>query len=228
MVGAWNPSVGGYDRGMDDLRGKLLLASPDMGDPNFSRAVILVVQHSADGALGLVLNQPTGVAVSDVLQAMPEGFTGSDEDDDPTGESEAAAIEGVIPGAGGEALYRGGPCDGPLMVLHGDPVHGQEKVLEGVYFASERQYIEPILTGAAGPAKYFAGYSGWGAGQLEGELAQSAWVVMDADAAAVLSRDQDDAPGGGAAWKTLIRVKKSRDLLTGFNPDLVPRDPSMN
>lgn len=182
--------------------------------------------------MGLVLNQPTGVAVSDVLQAMPEELTG-------LGEAGEAGLDAEqLPG---EPLYRGGPCDGPLMVLHGDPVHAQEEVMEGVYFASERQYLELILTGAAGPTKYFTGYAGWGAGQLEGELTQSAWVVMDTDAGAVLSVDDGSAEsggaadsgmagsaGGGASWKHLIRVKKSRDLLKGFNPKLVPRDPSMN
>lgn len=196
---------------MENLRGKLLLASPEMGDPNFARAVILLVQHGPDGALGLVLNQPTGIAVKDVLAALPEEL-----------------MIGGDGGPGEDALYRGGPCDGPLMVLHGNPVHGQQQVLDGVYFASERQYLQPALSGAVSPARFFAGYSGWGAGQLEGELAQSAWIVMDTDAQSVLSPESEAGGSDQSAWKHLIRIKKSRELIDGFNPDIVPRDPSMN
>ncbi|MEO0514169.1 MAG: YqgE/AlgH family protein [Planctomycetota bacterium] len=195
---------------MSDLRGKLLLASPEMGDPNFSKSVILIVQHGPDGALGLVLNQPTGAAVGEVLGAM-----GDD-----------AGVECGVDAP----LYRGGPCDGPLMVLHQDPIHAQEQVMDGVYFSSEREYVEPALAGAVNPVRFYAGYSGWGAGQLEGELAESAWGVMDASLDAVFPAEGD----GGATlsedsvWKSLIRVKTARELLKGFNPKIVPRDPTMN
>ncbi|MBB6431167.1 YqgE/AlgH family protein [Algisphaera agarilytica] len=193
---------------MQNLRGKLLLASPEMGDPNFARSVILIVQHGPDGALGLVLNQPTGAAVGDVLSAMGD---------------DAEVDCGVD-----EPLYRGGPCDGPLMVLHQDPVHAQELVTDGVYFASEREYVEPALSGAVSPVRFYAGYSGWGAGQLEGELAQSAWSVMDASLDAVFPASGDTPVSDEGVWKSLIRVKTTSELLKGYNPNILPRDPSMN
>lgn len=193
---------------MNDLRGKLLLASPEMGDPNFSKSVILIVQHGPDGAMGLVLNQPTGAAVGDVLGSMGD---------------DAGVDCGVD-----EPLYRGGPCDGPLMVLHQDPIHAQEQVMEGVYFASEREYVEPALSGVVSPVRFYAGYSGWGAGQLEGELSQSAWVVMDASLDAVFPAVGGAVLSDDGAWKSLIRVKTASELLKGFNPKIVPRDPSMN
>ena len=188
--------------GMHSLRGKFLLASPEMGDPNFERSVILVVQHGPEGAMGLVLNQPTGTAVAEVLGDEIEAECGT-----------------------GEMLYRGGPCEGPLMVLHGDPTHGQEQVLDGLYFATEREYVEPALSGAVSPARFFAGYSGWGAGQLEGELAAEAWSVLEADAATVLA----STPAAQVdVWRKLIRVQASGTLFKDWNPKIVPRDPSMN
>jgi len=193
---------------MSNLRGKLLLASAEMGDPNFAKSVILLVQHGPDGAVGLVLNQPTGAAVGDALGAM-----GDD-----------AGLE-----CGVEApLYRGGPCEGPLMVLHQDPIHGQEQVMDGVYFASEPEYVEPALVGAVSPVRFYAGYSGWGAGQLEGELAQSAWAVMDGNVATVFPAEGGATLSDESVWRSLIRVKKTSELIKGYSPKIVPRDPSMN
>lgn len=172
-----------------------------MGDPNFERSVILLVQHGPDGALGLVLNQPTGASVRDAV-AMAEDV----------GDVECETQEG---------LYRGGPCEGPLMVLHGDALRGQERVLEGVYFSTDREFVEPALSGDLQPVRFFAGYSGWGAGQLEGELAAGAWVVLQADASVVFEPSGDP-------WRALIRVKKSSELLKQFGPQVLPKDPSMN
>ncbi|MEO1236219.1 MAG: YqgE/AlgH family protein [Planctomycetota bacterium] len=191
---------------MMSLRGKLLLASPEMGDPNFERSVILMVQHSAEGAMGLVLNRPTDQTVGEVLSASPD-------------------VDDEVACGTDELLYRGGPCEGPLMVLHGDAAMVQEQVTAGVYFAPEGEYVARALWGALRPARFFAGYAGWGGGQLEGELAQSAWIVMDAEVGAVF-----DQRGSGRddPWRGLIRVKKAGELLKGYSPKIVPRDPSMN
>ncbi|MEL7088464.1 MAG: YqgE/AlgH family protein [Planctomycetota bacterium] len=187
---------------MESLRGRLLLASPEMGDPNFEHSVILMVQHGPEGAMGLVLNRPTGTRVAEVLGDQVEAACDTDE-----------------------MLYRGGPCEGPLMVLHGDPVHGQEKILDDLFFATEREYVEPALHGNVSPARFYAGYSGWGAGQLEGELAAGAWSVIETNAASVLR----STPGEQAnVWRKLIRVKSSAEFFKHWDPRIVPRDPSMN
>lgn len=187
---------------MKSLQGKLLLASPEMGDPNFERSVILMLQHGGDGAMGLVLNQPTGTAVAEALGDAAEVECGTEE-----------------------LLYRGGPCEGPLMVLHSDPVHAQERVLDGVYWATEREYVEPALNGVVSPARFFAGYSGWGAGQLENELRAEAWSLIEADAATIWRT----APTSDADyWQSLVKVKTAGELFKGWNPKIVPRDPSMN
>ncbi|MEM1107426.1 MAG: YqgE/AlgH family protein [Planctomycetota bacterium] len=198
---------------MENLRGKLLLASPEMADPNFSKSVILMVQHGPEGALGLVLNRPTGTFVGEVIGAM--GDDGGVECD----------VE--------EPLYRGGPCEGPLMVLHQDPVHAEQEVLNGVYFASDRGCVEPALVGLVSPVRFYAGYAGWGSGQLEGEIAQSVWAVMDASHESVFPAaesvsGQTQGNDEEELWRSLIRTKSHSDLLKNFNPNIVPRDPSMN
>ena len=182
---------------MQSLTGKLLLAAPQMGDPNFEKTVVLLVQHGSEGAVGLVLNRPTDTAVSEALGP------------------EAAECET------GAMLYRGGPCEGPLMVLHGGDSQGQEPVIDGVYFATDRQFIEPVLAGDVAPAKFFAGYAGWGAQQLETELSTGSWLVVDASAASVFDADDD-------AWRRLVRRSASRQMFANFNPDILPDDPSMN
>ena len=186
---------------MDSLRGKLLLASPDMGDPNFERTVILLIQHADEGAMGLILNRPTPLGVCAALLAS-EG-----------GEETPCDTE--------ELLFKGGPCEGPLMALHGDADFAQDMVCDGVYLATDKHLIEPVLAGTVTPARFFAGYAGWGGGQLEGEIAAGAWVVADAQPHVIFDPGPDP-------WPQLIRANKPGDILKNFNPKIVPRDPSMN
>ena len=186
---------------MDSLRGKLLLASPEMGDPNFERTVILLIQHGTTGAMGLVLNRPTPLAVCEALRH-------SDDAGDTECETE-------------EVLYQGGPCEGPLMALHGDKDLAQDEVAQGVYLATDKHLIGPVLSGAVTPAKFYAGYAGWGEGQLEGELAAGAWLVFDAEPGLIFDPGPD-------LWVGLTRLRKAGELLRGFDPKILPRDPSMN
>jgi putative transcriptional regulator len=144
---------------MESLKGKLLLASAMLKDPNFARTVVLMVQHDENGALGLVLNRPLAATVRETIEAsLGQSF----------------AVEGN--------LHQGGPCDSPLMVLHTNPEQSQIEVLEGVHFAAERPKIESILLTASEPAKFFLGCSGWAPGQLEAELKQGAWQRIVAEA----------------------------------------------
>ena len=153
---------------MDSLAGKVLYAAPSLSDPSFARAVVLVVQHTrmsdgdaaepelwtpgggvdgVPGALGLILNRGSGARVADVLAQA----------DDLNPESVACGVDAE--------LFHGGPCDGPLMVLHGGVAHpdrDETPVLDGVTFSSDRDAIRPVLAGAVQPARFFAGYAGWG------------------------------------------------------------------
>jgi putative transcriptional regulator len=164
----------------------LLVASPPLVDPNFDRTVVLLLEHGPSGAIGVVLNRPSEVAVSDavpgweLLAAEPgRVFAGG-----PVAEDAAIALGSARrPDAGaGWAPLVG---DVGTIDLHRDPF---DVITD----------IEAI--------RIFAGYAGWGAGQLEGELAANAWLVVPAEPEDVLG-DADDLwrrvlrrQGGETAW----------------------------
>src|SRR5687768_8432333 len=104
---------------MDSLQGQLLIAAPRLADPNFFHTVVLMVQHNDDGALGLVLNRPLTAAIQTVWQQVSES---------------PCLIEGF--------LHQGGPCEGPLMVVHANADASDLEVMPGVYFSTNKDGIE--------------------------------------------------------------------------------------
>lgn len=153
--------------------GRLLVAAPNLCDRNFHHTVILLCSYDPDaGAVGLVVNRPTEVEVGKVLP-MANGRV--------------------------EPLWIGGPVDEQsLWAVHRRPDLGStgEQLMDGVWFGAESEVIRRLLaTNGNDPDgavfRLFAGYSGWGAGQLEDELEQGAWSVVPAGPAAVFG----GAPG---------------------------------
>lgn len=185
-----------------------------MDDPNFGRAVVLMVEHGEQGALGLVLNKPTDVSVCDVLpDALAQLL------DEPAGDD--------------QALRHGGPCRGPLMVLHRCDEASQVEVFPGMHFATHDELVEMVLrqqaeaNSASGGRSsgrsvlYFAGYAGWGPGQLEDEIRRDAWSVVSGNAEAVFGVD-------GTLWTRLVRDAAQTALKRTMNPKIVPPDASLN
>lgn len=168
-----------------DLTGKLLIAMPDMGDPRFDHAVIYMCAHSAEGSMGLIVNKPTPeVRFSDLLEQL------SIEDGDL---------------ATDVRVHYGGPVEtGRGFVLHTSDYTsgaGTMEVSAGVAMTATLDILEDIATGA-GPKRSMLGlgYSGWGPGQLEGELMRNGWLVSDAT---------DDILFGRAAehkWTAALKV----------------------
>lgn len=184
----------------DTLAGKLILASPAMDDPNFEHAVILMVEHAEEGALGLVLNRPTHTHIAEVWQQIsPE------------------------PCPHDQSLRRGGPCPGPLMVLHDEPAYAQVRVCEGVCFTTEEPMVHELLEDRPKPLSFFLGYAGWSAGQLEEEIRQGAWLVTQATRDIVFDPDADD----GLWMRVITGIDRSLAMLA-LNPSIMPSDPSMN
>jgi putative transcriptional regulator len=185
---------------MKSLQGQLLVASPKLQDPNFFRSVVLIVQHNDDGALGLVLNRPLEPTIDSVWDQVSEGPCLSDAH-----------------------LHRGGPCDGPLMVLHTDDDHSQIEVLGGVHFTTEKDAVEQLVSDPTGkPLKFFLGYAGWSAGQLEGELSEQAWVTIDGTAEQVFLEDVEPQ------WDALRRAIGRATAAPWIDPKFIPDDPSVN
>lgn len=146
----------GYNRHMTSLAGQFLVASPLLLDPNFKQAVILILQHNEEGAMGLVINRRTRLTMMEAWKQVSQKPCG---------------IEDFI--------YQGGPVEGPLMVLHTEPTVAQLSVA-GVSFLTEAQGIEWLVEQGTGPMRFFVGYSGWGPGQLENELTEGSWLVAQA------------------------------------------------
>jgi putative transcriptional regulator len=179
------------------LIGKVLVASPQLLDPNFARAVVLIVQHDPKGAMGLVLNRPLETSVGDAWTQVSS-----------------------VPYANEDPLYQGGPCEGPLMVIHHDSSRGQIEVLPEIYLSSDADAVKGLVAEDVEPMKFFVGYAGWTALQLESELAEGAWHVAPIEAEHVLSTPP-------ALWEQLVRhVRKT--IGPAIDPRLIPPDPSVN
>src|SRR5207244_2523713 len=88
-------------------------------------------------------------------------------------------------------LHLGGPCEGLLTVLHSHADLGEAEVLPGVYFTAARDMIERLMADNPTPAKYFAGYSGWSAGQLDSEMESGAWILTPAEKTLIFASPDD-------------------------------------
>ena len=180
----------------ESLRGQLLIASPALFDPNFRRAVVLVTEHTDEGAMGLVLSRPTEAAVAD---AVPP-------------------LEGLVePGA---CVYVGGPVQPTAVVVladFGDPEEAAALVVGDVGFV--RADVEPgALPTSTRRARVFAGYAGWGEGQLEDELEQESWILEPALPDDVFADDAEEL------WSSVLRRKGGQYAVVA----LMPPDPSVN
>jgi len=180
---------------MPSLQGHLLIASSLLGDPNFVQTVLLIVQHDENGALGLVLNRPLSTTVKDALEESAELTCTIDDN-----------------------LYQGGPCQGPLMVLHNDSGSADTEVLDGVYFSTEKDKVEQLLTGPPELARFFVGYSGWTAGQLDAEMETGSWLNIPAQSEWIFNDDDEQ-------WARLI---EQITIGKWVDPKRTPEDPSVN
>jgi putative transcriptional regulator len=179
----------GERTGSGSLAGQFLVAAPDMGDPRFAEAVILLVKHDSSGALGIVINHPVEERpIASLLKELGEADTGSN---------------------GTVRIFAGGPVDPEVgFVVHGTDYHRAETVdIDGrVAVTSSPEILKDIGHGA-GPAKALVafGYAGWGPGQLESELADHAWFTETEDPKLIFDEDRQ------TVWKEAL-ARRSRDL----------------
>jgi putative transcriptional regulator len=183
---------------MDSLEGHLLVASPQLLDPNFLQAVVLLVEHNEQGALGVVVNRPTAKSVKDLWQDVGE-----------------APCESVRP------VFLGGPVSGPLLAVHADVSLAEAEILPGVFFAAKKAHLDQLVQHQDQPFKIFVGHAGWGPGQLESELEAGAWLTAEATADYVFY-DQDDL------WTAVRNHIGESLLHSMLHIKDVPADPSLN
>lgn len=183
---------------MTSTAGRLLVAEPMLGDPNFDRTVVLMVEHTDEGALGLVLNRPTELLVAEAIPPWAD-----------------LATEPAVLHVGGPVEERSGWCLARVRRPHDTegfvPITGDLGLLD-----LER---DPALAAADVIAvRLYAGYSGWGAGQLDLELATESWFVLDAES------DDPFLPDSAELWQ---RILKRQGGALG-RMALFPPHPSLN
>jgi putative transcriptional regulator len=176
----------------DDLAiGKLLVASRDLGDPNFAKTVILLVRFDQDkGAVGLVINKRTDVPVSRVFHDLKEA----------SGRSDPVYIGGPVDLTSVFALLKSASKPGDANRVFGD-----------VYLISSKDLLTATMASRAEAAVFhtYIGYAGWSAGQLEHEVELGAWHIMPADVGTVFHTDPE------SVWPRLIRRTETQIASAG-------------
>ena len=180
---------------MNNLKGQLLIAGPGLVDPNFRRTIVLIGEHNEDGSLGVVLNRPAPVTVREAVPPLAD----------------------LVPPE--DPVYIGGPVQPQAAVVLAefeDPTQAGLLVIDSIGFILGD--VDPSNLVGVRRARVFAGYAGWGAGQLEGELEESAWILEGALPADVFADDPE------ALWSAVVRRKGGDAALLAT----LPFDPSTN
>jgi putative transcriptional regulator len=176
---------------MDSLRGKLLLAAPMLKDPNFDRTVVLIAEHSDEGAMGLVLNRPSEATVAD---AVPD-------------------LTWVVDAE--EPVYVGGPvaANGVIVLAEwDDPAQAVVLIDDDVGFVPGDADDTDALAAAVRRGRVYAGHAGWGPGQLEDELSEEAWIIEAPLREELFSDDPE------SLWSAVLRRKGREFALLSTMP----------
>jgi putative transcriptional regulator len=157
----------------DSITGQFLIAGKQLRDPNFYRSVVLMVEHGESGSMGLIVNRPSDVSIT---QALSEHFDLPESD---------------------QVVYVGGPVEpAALFVLHsaGEFEDGGADVVPGIFVGSSPDVFERVIDQVTGgdsdlEFRVYAGCAGWAPGQLEEELGRGDWHLLPAEAAQILPAD---------------------------------------
>jgi putative transcriptional regulator len=168
------------DRSSELRAGMLLVATPQLLDPNFADTVVLILDVDDGGALGVVLNRPSGVPVAEVLETWGE-----------------IASEP-------EVLFRGGPVStegalGVALLRDGDDVPIGFREVDGLLGLVDLDTPVELVTGSLAGMRIFAGYAGWGADQLAAEIDEGSWYVVPGEPVDVFRLDPDEL------WRDVLR-----------------------
>lgn len=172
----------------------LLLAMPQLADPNFSRSVVLMIEHGENGSFGLVINHPSPIRATELLDSLEMSWHGDD-----------AAV-----------VWAGGPVSPSTgWVLHepigiAQPGAGTIAITSGISLSTSPERLRLIASQPPRNIRLLLGYSGWGPGQLATEMARGAWLHTSADANLVFGTPPDEI------WDTAMRSLgvNPRDLFT--------------
>jgi putative transcriptional regulator len=181
------------------LKGHLLVASPTLTEGNFSKTVLLILEHTEDGAAGVILNRPTEISVGNFARE----FLSEELEWD-------------------KFLYMGGPVSGPLLVLYSDDSDPEREIIAGVSSTADTDRIMEILQEKREPSLIIANYAGWEGGQLEAEMLEGSWLVHQATPGLIFWAEERDF------WDAMIRQISSTKLNDLLGLGRLPGDPSQN
>lgn len=180
--------------GATPTKGRLLLATPPLEDPNFDRTVVYVIEHHDDGALGVVLNRPLDEELDEPLARWV------DVQSDPP------------------VVFNGGPVETNALIAlartHGRVADDDHLApLNGEIASADLAADPAIVRAAISQLRVFRGYSGWGPGQLEGEIEAGAWLVLDPDPDDMFTAAPDEL------WRSVLRRQPGRLSWLASAPD---------
>jgi putative transcriptional regulator len=181
----------------EPAKGVFLIARRELPDPNFRRTVVLLLRHGESGTLGVIVNRDTRISLA---EAIPQ----------------VEGVEGTR-----HRLAVGGPVSRDrvsFLLRDQEPVDPGEHVIGDVYFGLDRYLLQRLLKAGKPPGelKVFAGYSSWGAGQLDRELARGDWHLAVLDPGAIF------CAGGESLWKKLIDRYDPVGILVSADPFPIP------
>jgi putative transcriptional regulator len=181
--------------GSAPTKGRLLLATPPLNDPNFDHTVIYMLEHHNDGALGVVINRPADERLAEPLERWEDLQTDPQE------------------------LFHGGPVEPNALIalaLSHKPLTEATDELSPIAgrVASADLTSDPAFVAAAvSTVRIFRGYAGWGPGQLEGEIEFGSWLVLDAEPEDVFATEP------GELWRSVLRRQTGRLAWLAEAPD---------
>lgn len=158
---------------MGDLHSMLLIAVPQLLDPNFKRSVVLILHHDKEGAFGLVVNDPLNISLPDFANSQ-----------------QIPCHRGCIL----QSVYCGGPVE-PYRgwILHEDPELIEKQEVGGdLYVSGSNESLKICLEGGKQPFRFLLGYAGWGPTQLEKELEEGSWIVSPVDTKYIFLKNPQD------------------------------------
>jgi putative transcriptional regulator len=173
-------------------KGKFLIAMPILSDPNFLQTIVLLCEHGPDGSLGLVVNRPTGVEVSTLIEDFPD-----------------------LAGAG--RVHSGGPVDqnGMLILCRGKTELQNQGILKDVFLVTDLAALKKHEgLGPSERVRCYLGYAGWAPGQLEAEIQAGAWRLAAGDSRLIFNTNP------AAVWQEMMhRMGREWAIYASMPPD---------
>jgi putative transcriptional regulator len=184
---------------MQSLKGQLLIATPQLSSPMFSRSVVLILDHSDEGAMGVIVNQPISTTISDLAgKVFDEDFEWN------------------------KPLHLGGPVPGSLLVIHTMQVLGGQEISPGVFVTLDASSVQELIRERVEPSLVIANYAGWGPGQLEGEFNWDSWITLPATSEHVFWTGEKEL------WNVLVSQVNARKLSDFLGLKTHSVDPTWN